>query len=120
MRAIETSPPQHPTSHPLPVHTMQGRHLISAPPSSPSHTSPAPIPESQTCPNLDDIMCIHAVNFTQFCKQKGVKVMRIHMAELAELVKQEEHQQLLKELTTGLVEVPSMSEGSFHKLVDGD
>jgi len=35
-------------------------------------------------------MCIHAINFTQFCKQKGVKVMRIYMAELAELVEQEE------------------------------
>ena len=90
MRAIETSPPQHPTSHPLPACTMQGHRLVSTPPSCLSCTSPAPIPESQTCPNLDDIMCIHAVNFTQFCKQKGMKVMRIHMMELAELVKQEE------------------------------
>ena len=90
MRAIETFPPQCPTSHPLPARTMQGRRLVSAPPSCPSRTSPAPIPESQTHPNLDDIMCVCAVNFTQFCKQKGMKVMRIHMMELAELVKQEE------------------------------
>src|SRR5438045_1358724 len=119
-RAIETFPPQRPTSHPLPVHTVQGRCLISAPPSCPSRTSPAPILESQTHPNLDDIMCVCAINFTQFCKQKGVKVMRIYMAELAELVEQEECRQLLEELPTGLVEVPSLSEESFHWLVEGD
>src|SRR5438045_8867574 len=90
MRAIETFPPQRPTSHPLPACTMQGRCLVSAPPSCLSRTSPAPILESQTRPNLDDIMCICTINFTQFCKQKGVKVMRINMAELAELVEQED------------------------------
>ena len=42
------------------------------------------------------------------------------MVELAELVEQEERQQLLEELPTGLVEVPSLSEESFCRLVEGD
>jgi hypothetical protein len=119
-RAIETSPPQRPTSHPSPAHTVQGRRLVSAPPSRPSRASSAAAPEDQTRPNLDDIRCTRALNFTQFCKQKGVKVMRIHMAELVELVKQEEHRQLLEELPTGLLEVPNLSEESFRRLVEGD
>ena len=86
-RAIETSPSQRPTSHPSPARTVQGRRLVSAPPGRPSRASPAVAPENQTRPNLDDIRCTRAVNFTQFCKQKDVKVMRIHMAELVELVK---------------------------------
>ena len=70
---------------------MQGRRLVSAPPGQPSRASLAVAPENQTRPNLDDIKCTRAVNFTQFCKQKGVKVIRIYIAELIELVKQEEH-----------------------------
>jgi hypothetical protein len=46
--------------------------------------------QDQECPNLDDIRSVCAVNFTQFCKQKDVKIIRVHMAELIELVKQEE------------------------------
>ena len=46
--------------------------------------------EDQIRPNLDDIINIYTINFAQFYKQKGVKVMRIHIAELVELVKQEE------------------------------
>ena len=42
------------------------------------------------------------------------------MAELVELVKQEEHQQLFKELPIGLVEVPNLSERSFRWLVEGN
>ena len=42
------------------------------------------------------------------------------MAELVELVKQEEHRQLLEELPTGLVEVPNLSERSFRRLVEGN
>ena len=46
--------------------------------------------------------------------------MRIYMAELVELVKQEEHRQLLEELPTGLIEVPNLSEESFRRLVEGN
>src|SRR5271170_4440967 len=46
--------------------------------------------------------------------------MRIYMAELVELVKQEEHRQLLKELPIGLIEVPNLLERSFRRLVEGD
>ena len=42
------------------------------------------------------------------------------MAELIELVKQEEHRQLLKELPIGLVKVPNLSERSFCWLVEGN
>jgi len=47
-------------------------------------------------------------------------VIRIYIAELVELVKQEEYQQLLKELPIGLIEVPNLSERSFHQLVEGN
>src|SRR5436305_137951 len=61
-----------------------------------------------TRPHLDDIRCARAVNFVQFCKQKGVKAMRIHMAALVELADQLENAQLntrlLDELPTGLLE----------------
>ena len=43
--------------------------------------------EDQIRPNLGNIINIHVVNFAQFCKQKSIKVMRIHMTELVELVK---------------------------------
>jgi hypothetical protein len=70
---------------------MQGYCLKTAPESWLRQASPTAIlGENQILPNLDDIINIHAVNFTQFYKQKGVKVMRIHMAELVELIKQEE------------------------------
>ena len=46
------------------------------------------------------------------------------MAELVELVKQEEqrqeHIQHFEELPTGLIEIPNLTEESFHRLVDGD
>jgi len=70
---------------------VQGRRLISAPLGRPSCASPAVAPENQIRPNLDNIKCTYAVNFTQFYKQKDVKVIKIYMAELVELVKQEEH-----------------------------
>jgi hypothetical protein len=47
--------------------------------------------EDQIRPNLDNIINVYTVNFAQFCKQKSVKVMRIYIAELVELVKQEEY-----------------------------
>ena len=66
---------------------MQGCRLGTALKSQLRQASPAVIlGEDQICPNLDDIMNIHAVNFAQFCKQKGVKVIRIYMAELVELI----------------------------------
>ena len=42
------------------------------------------------------------------------------MAELIQLVKQEEHWQLLKELPTGLIEVLNLSERSFRQLIEGN
>jgi hypothetical protein len=60
------------------------------------------------------------VNFTQFCKQKGVKVMRIHIAELIELVKQKEQKELIDKLPTGLVKILDLTEKSFCCLVDGN
>jgi len=70
---------------------VQGRRLVSAPLGRPSRASPAVAPENQIRPNLDNIRYTYTVNFTQFCKQKDVKVIRIYIAELVELVKQEEH-----------------------------
>jgi hypothetical protein len=46
--------------------------------------------------------------------------MRIYIAELVKLVKQEKHQQLLKELPIGLIEVPNLLERSFRQLVEGN
>ena len=46
--------------------------------------------------------------------------MRIHIAKLIKLVKQEEHQQLLKELPIGLIEVLNLLERSFRWLVEGN
>jgi hypothetical protein len=67
---------------------MQGRCLKTAPKSQLRWASPAvTLGEDQIRPNLDDIMNICAVNFAQFCKQKSVKVIRIYIAELVELVK---------------------------------
>jgi hypothetical protein len=40
------------------------------------------------------------------------------MAELVELVEQEEQKQLFKELSTGLIEVPNLTEESFYCLTD--
>jgi len=66
---------------------VQGRRLETAPKSQLRRASPAAtLGEDQIRPNLDNIINIRAVNFAQFCKQKGVKVIRIHMAELVELV----------------------------------
>ena len=47
-------------------------------------------------------------------------MIRIYIAKLVELVKQEEHQQLLKELPIGLIKVPNLSEKSFRQLVEGN
>ena len=46
--------------------------------------------------------------------------MRIHIAKLIELVKQEEYQQLLKELPIGLIKVLNLLKRSFRRLVEGN
>ena len=46
--------------------------------------------------------------------------MRIHIAKLIKLVKQKEHQQLLKELPIGLIEVLNLLKRSFRRLVEGN
>jgi hypothetical protein len=69
------------------VRTIQGRRLVSAPLGQLSCASLAVALENQIYPNLDNIRCTYAVNFTQFYKQKDVKVIRIYIAELVELVK---------------------------------
>jgi hypothetical protein len=120
-RAIETRPQQSPTSYPLPARSVQGRRHVPARKGRPRHASPVPTPqEDLTRPNLDDIRCVRAVNFTQFCKQKGVRVMRLHMAELVEMVNQEENKQSLDALPTGLLEMPQLTEESFRRIVEGD
>jgi hypothetical protein len=60
------------------------------------------------------------VNFAQFYKQKGVKVMRIHIAELIELIKQKERKQLIDELPTRLIEILDLTEKSFRHLINGN
>ena len=47
-------------------------------------------------------------------------MIKVYIVELIELVKQEEHRQLLKELPIGLVEVPNLLEKSFCWLVEGN
>jgi len=85
---IKTMPPQHPTLHPLSACLMQGHRLRTVSKSQPRQASPtATLGEDQIHPNLGNIMNVCAVNFAQFCKQKSVKIIRIHMAELVELVK---------------------------------
>ena len=119
-RMIETSLPERPTSHPSPARIVQGRRLVTAHSSPPRHANSATTPEDKTPPNMDDIRFFRATSFNQFCKQRGVKVMRIHMAELKKIVEQEENRQLLEELPTGSVEIPNLSEESFRRLVEGE
>ena len=47
-------------------------------------------------------------------------MIRIYIAELVELVKQDKHQQLLKELPIGLIEVLNLLERSFCRLIEGN
>ena len=60
------------------------------------------------------------MNFAQFCKQKGVKVIRIHIAELVELVEQKEQKELINELPIKLVKILNLIKKSFHCLVNSD
>ena len=70
---------------------MQGRRLISAPLGRLSRASLAVAPENQICPNLNNIKYTYIINFTQFYKQKDIKVIKIYIAELIELVKQKKY-----------------------------
>ena len=47
-------------------------------------------------------------------------MIRIYIVELIKLVKQEKHQQLFKELPTGLVKILNLLERSFRWLVEGN
>jgi hypothetical protein len=70
---------------------MQGYCLKTAFKSQLRRASPAiTLGEDQIHSNLDNIINIYAINFTQFYKQKSVKVIGIYIAELVKLVKQEE------------------------------
>jgi hypothetical protein len=60
------------------------------------------------------------VNFTQFCKQKNIKVIRIHIAELIELVEQKEQKQLINKLPIRLVKILNLIKESFHRLVNSN
>src|SRR5205814_4601495 len=95
-RAIETTVPTRPTSIPLPARVLQGRRHAPAAPSRPSRARPAPAPTEGLRPNTNDIRCVRAINFSQFYKQKDVRVMRICMTELVDLVRQEETRQLFE------------------------
>ena len=86
-RIIKTSFSQYLTSHLSPTCTVQGRRLVSAPLGRLSRTSLAVALKNQICLNLNNIRYTYAVNFTQFCKQKDIKVIKIYIAELIELVK---------------------------------
>ena len=76
--------------------------------------------EDQIHPNLNNIINIYAINFAQFCKQKGVKIIKIYIAELIELIKQEKQKQLIDELPTRLVKILDLTEESFYYLVNGN
>ena len=67
---------------------MQGCRRRTAPKSQLRQASPAAtLGEDQIRPNLDDIINVYTMNFAQFYKQKGVKVIRIDIAELVKLIK---------------------------------
>jgi hypothetical protein len=60
------------------------------------------------------------MNFTQFCKQKGVKVIKIHIIKLVELVKQEKQKQLINKLPIRLVKILNLIEESFCRLINSN
>src|SRR5205814_5161480 len=119
-RAIETTFPTRPTSAPLPARVLQGRRLRPTALSRPNRARPAPVPTEGPRPNTDDIRCVRAVNFAQFCKQKDVRAMRMCMTELVDLVCQEETRELFEQLPLAPVEIPNLSEESFRRLVEDD
>jgi len=65
----------------------------------------------------ENIRCVRATSFLQFCKQKGVRVMRIHMSEL-EALATDIDQALTDERSP--IDIPDLSEESFRRLVEGN
>ena len=86
-RSIKTSLLQYLTLHLSPARTIQGRCLAFALLGQLSRASLAVILMNQIHPNLNNIRYTYTANFTQFYKQKGVKVMKIYIVELVKLVK---------------------------------
>ena len=119
-RAIETTAPARTTSTPLPARVVQSRRFSPAVPCRLNRARSAPAWTEGPRPNTDDIRCFRAPNFVQFCRQKDVRVMRIHMTELVDLVSQEETRQLFGQLPMAPIEIPNLSEESFRRLVEGD
>ena len=62
----------------------------------------------------ENIHCVRATSFLQFCKQKSVRVMRVHMSELEALAAD------TNEASTETIKIPDLSEESFCRLVEGD
>lgn len=110
--------PNEPPAHKLPVTICAGYRRPTKtkrpPPLLPSMSS-----SDTRRPLLDkeNIRCVRATSFLQFCKQKGVRVMRIHMSEL-EALAADVDKALADE--SALIEIPDLSEESFRRLVEGD
>ncbi len=105
-RAVETAPPPRQPSRPLPALMVSGRRLKSCLKGRSEQCRQPPPASGAERPNMNDIRSTRAANFVQFCKQKGVQVMRLHMSELAEVVDEAINLDLLNELPTGLLELP--------------
>lgn len=110
------NPPSLTQKLPAPIHagqrrTMKTRRRLLPPLPEPSSNTQRPLL------NKENIRCVNAVNFVQFCKQKDVRVMRIHMSEL-EALAAEIDQALTKESEP--LKIPDLSEDSFRRLVEGD
>ncbi len=60
--------------------------------------------------DTDDIRCVQALNFLQFCKQKDAFATTITLTQLCQLAENEENPSLLQELPGGLVEIPQLRE----------
>jgi hypothetical protein len=103
---------------PLPVPMLAGRRLkVCLKRPSAQRRQPPFVPKEAERPNMEDIRAVRAVNFVQFCKQKDVRVMRIHMSKLIELADiVDEH--LPPE--NQLLPIPDISEESFRRLVEGE
>jgi hypothetical protein len=70
--------------------------------------------------DTDDIRCVQAVNFLQFCKQQDAFATTITLTELRQLVENEENLSLSQELPVGLVEIPQLPEISFRRILAGE
>ncbi|EAQ82860.1 hypothetical protein CHGG_11115 [Chaetomium globosum CBS 148.51] len=70
--------------------------------------------------DTNDIRCVQAMNFLQFCKQEGSFATTTTLAELRQLVEDEENLDMLQELPRGFVEIPQLKETSFRRIMTGD